>query len=82
MDPQPVTDVPQAGHPQDDTEAKPVKQVSEQDAAVSSVRRPECIKSAENLTPDLAAVLDAWGNLPQALKDGILAMVRSAAKQK
>lgn len=29
--------------------------------------------------PDLAAISEAWPRLPQALKDGILAMVRAAS---
>jgi len=30
--------------------------------------------------PDLAAVVDAWPDLPEALKAGIVAMVKAAAK--
>jgi len=30
--------------------------------------------------PDLAAVVDAWPGLPKALKTGILAMIKAAAK--
>jgi hypothetical protein len=30
--------------------------------------------------PDLAAVVDAWPKLPEALKAGILAMVKAAAR--
>ncbi len=30
--------------------------------------------------PDLAAVVEAWPDLPEALKAGILAMVKAAAK--
>ncbi len=32
--------------------------------------------------PDLAAVVDAWPTLPEALKAGILAMVKAAAVAK
>jgi hypothetical protein len=32
--------------------------------------------------PDLSAVVDAWPTLPEALKDGILAMVRAASVEK
>ena len=30
--------------------------------------------------PDLAAVLDAWPELPEAIKAGIMAMVRAARR--
>jgi hypothetical protein len=30
--------------------------------------------------PDLAAVVDAWPKLPEALKAGIVAMVRAASR--
>jgi len=30
--------------------------------------------------PELAAVIDAWDRLPEAVRAGILAMVRAAAK--
>jgi hypothetical protein len=30
--------------------------------------------------PDLAAVVDAWSRLPEAIKAGILAMVKAAAR--
>jgi len=30
--------------------------------------------------PDLAAVVEAWPDLPEALKAGILAMVRTASR--
>ena len=33
-----------------------------------------------NLSPDLAAVVDAWPSLPEAIRAGILAMVRAAEK--
>jgi hypothetical protein len=29
--------------------------------------------------PDLAAVVDAWPDLPEAIKDGIVAMVKAAS---
>ena len=30
--------------------------------------------------PDLAAVVDAWDRLPEAVRAGIVAMVKAAAK--
>jgi hypothetical protein len=30
--------------------------------------------------PDLAAVVDAWGRLPEAVRAGIVAMVRAATR--
>ena len=30
--------------------------------------------------PDLATIIDAWNDLPDALKAGILAMIRSASR--
>jgi hypothetical protein len=32
----------------------------------------------ERIEPDLQAVIDAWSDLPEALRQGILAMVRTA----
>jgi hypothetical protein len=31
----------------------------------------------ERIEPDLQAVIDAWSDLPEALRQGILAMVRA-----
>jgi hypothetical protein len=31
--------------------------------------------------PDLAAVVDAWPELPEAIKAGIMAMVKAASKE-
>ena len=31
-----------------------------------------------NIDPDLAALIDAWPNLPDAIRAGILAMIRAA----
>ena len=36
---------------------------------------------AEGLPPDLASVVDAWDNLPEPIKAGILAMVEAARGQ-
>ena len=33
-------------------------------------------------SPDLAAVIDAWPTLPEAIKKGILAMVRGQTESK
>jgi hypothetical protein len=30
--------------------------------------------------PDLAAVIDAWGRLPEAVRAGIVAMVKAASR--
>jgi hypothetical protein len=30
--------------------------------------------------PDLAAIIDAWDRLPEAIRAGIMAMVRAASK--
>jgi hypothetical protein len=35
---------------------------------------------ARGTDPDLAAVVDAWPNLPEAIKAGIVAMVKAASK--
>jgi hypothetical protein len=32
------------------------------------------------LSEDLQAIIDAWGVLPQALRDGIVAMVKQAIR--
>jgi hypothetical protein len=34
----------------------------------------------EDADPDLTAVVDAWPTLPEALKAGILAMVKAAVR--
>jgi hypothetical protein len=31
--------------------------------------------------PDLAAVVDAWPNLPEAIKSGVFAIVKAATRQ-
>ena len=33
------------------------------------------------IAPDLAAVIDAWAKLPEAVRAGIVAMVRAAQRQ-
>jgi hypothetical protein len=49
-----------------------------------SVRPPRATQCATRdwvvHEPDLAAVVDAWPRLPEAIKAGILAMVNAAAK--
>jgi len=39
-----------------------------------------CAVTGAVADPDLAAVIAAWSKLPQAIRAGILAMVRAAAK--
>ena len=36
-------------------------------------------RAAQNLTPDLAEVVAAWPALPEPIRAGILAMIRSAS---
>ncbi len=48
-----------------------------------SIRPATATQNATRLLPedsDLAAVVDAWSDLPEALKAGIVAMVKAAAK--
>jgi hypothetical protein len=40
---------------------------------------PDCGPAAALARPDLATVVDAWPKLPEALKAGILAMVKAAS---
>ncbi len=55
---------------------------SRQDTTDSaSIRPPTATQNATHLLPDdpgLAAVVDAWPDLPEAIKAGIVAMVRAA----
>jgi hypothetical protein len=56
---------------------------SRQDATESdSIRPPTATKNAPSdrvvADADLAAVVDAWPGLPEAIKAGILAMVKAA----
>jgi hypothetical protein len=55
---------------------------SRQDAIVTDpIRPPTATQNATHLLPDdpgLAAVVDAWPDLPEAIKAGIVAMVRAA----
>ena len=37
---------------------------------------------AGNLSPDLKAVVDAWPSLPDAIRAGIVAMIRAAKGEK
>lgn len=48
--------------------------ISTPGGAESGALRP----AVANLTPDLVDLIDAWPRLPDALKAGILAMVRGA----
>jgi hypothetical protein len=52
-------------------------QVSETGGAESGANRPV---SGPDADPDLAAVISAWPGLPQALKAGIVAMVKTAGE--
>jgi hypothetical protein len=38
-----------------------------------------CVALLADESPDLAVVVEAWADLPQALRTGIVAMVTSAA---
>jgi hypothetical protein len=38
------------------------------------------LESRPNLDPDLAAIVAAWPELPEAIKAGILAMIKAALK--
>jgi hypothetical protein len=37
-------------------------------------------RAAQKTPPDLTAVIDAWPKLPEAIKAGILAMVKAASE--
>jgi hypothetical protein len=56
---------------------------SRQRATASGSRRPpRATKSATSgsvVDPDLAAIMDAWPNLPEVVRAGIVAIVRAAA---
>jgi len=59
--------------------AHPVKssgnrRASDSQRAKSSATEPETVPIA----PDLATVVEAWPKLPQAIRAGILAMIRAA----
>ncbi len=43
------------------------------------VPSPPDTPAACDLPPDLALVIDAWGKLPQAIRAGILALVKAAS---
>ncbi|MGO8899023.1 MAG: hypothetical protein ACLQU5_11860 [Isosphaeraceae bacterium] len=56
---------------------------TESDKQVTSIQPPgfpETPHQRQFMPPDLAAIVDAWPNLPEPLKAGILAMVRVAGK--
>jgi hypothetical protein len=38
----------------------------------------DCLALLHRQSPDLAAVIDAWPRLPDAIRQGIVAMVRAA----
>jgi hypothetical protein len=40
-----------------------------------------CVVVPEQLPADLAEIVDAWSGLPEAIKAGVLAMVRATVKQ-
>jgi hypothetical protein len=64
-------------NPQDGTEKQ---EVSQPVSAVLSARPKETSEAA--VDPDLAAVVDAWPNLPDAVRVGIVAMVKASAGSK
>lgn len=81
------TIAPQAGILQRDTRAEPCTERPEPGTAGTCPGTPADIaraqrktgESAPALAPDLRAVADAWPRLPEAVKAGILAMVKASA---
>lgn len=41
-------------------------------------RLAECLKYVATASPDLAIVIDAWSDLPEAIRVGILAIVKAS----
>ena len=61
--------------------ASPSSEVSilQEFTPTSSKPLAQTLARAANLDPDLARVLEAWPTLPEALRAGIVAMVKAAA---
>ena len=53
----------------------------EQHAPIGAPKLPEVCRGDDQLDPALAAVVNAWPTMPEAVKTGILAMVLAAAKK-
>ena len=62
--------------PQNTTENKGVSKVLYPKSV--PCRQSEPVMDSHNLPADLAAVVDAWDNLPEPIKAGILAMVKAS----
>ena len=60
------------------SQSAPLSSLTENAESVFAV----CLAKVREKMPDLAAVIDAWATLPDALKAGILAMVRTQTESK
>ena len=75
---------PSTGKPAPDFESVGNREIPEKNglfafgAAVGAAAKPEMVA----IDPDLREVIDAWSALPDAIKAGILAMVRAAGGAK
>jgi hypothetical protein len=43
--------------------------------------QPHCVVVPEQLPADLRFIMDAWTEMPEAIKAGVLAMVRATVKR-
>ena len=57
--------------------SKGLGEASESSGALSGAEKP----ISEHFDPDLQQVIDAWADLPEAVKTGILAMVASQVQK-
>jgi hypothetical protein len=57
---------------------KPEKAVTETPPQASSIPLAHSLARETQIDPDLARLIDAWPNLPEALRTGIVAMIDSA----
>jgi hypothetical protein len=51
-----------------------------EDTSNQKNRVPTARPRAAKLSPDLAEVMDAWTELPEAIKAGILAMIKASRR--
>jgi len=59
-------------------DANPEPQTPQQVTETANSVLPSGLPDSVPIDPDLAAVVEAWPKLPEAIKAGILAMIRAA----
>ena len=70
---------PEGGQHTNRRKSNPSKDHQAESTHKRTLLDPNLIHDTCQADPDLAAVIDAWNRLPEAIRQGIMAMVRSAS---